>query len=72
MKRIFYISFVLVGMTVVSCSKEQIHPTADSTVDVPVWKSSKSGAEDGGSTSGGTGSITDPNNDKDENTRRKN
>ena len=72
MKRIMYISFILAGMTMVSCSKEQIRPTADSTGEVPVWKSSKSSTDDSNSTTGGTGTITDPNNDKDESTRRKN
>lgn len=72
MKRIIYISFILVGLTVVSCSKQQISPTVDSVGDVPTWKSSKSSSDDVTSPIGGGGSITDPNNDKDENPRRKN
>jgi hypothetical protein len=72
MKRIVYISFILAGMAVVSCSKEQIRPIADSTGEVPVWKSSKSSTDDSNSTTGGTGTITDPNNDRDENSRKKN
>jgi hypothetical protein len=72
MKRIIYISFILVGLAAVSCSKEQIHPTVDSAGDVPIWKSSKSSSDDVTSPTDGGGSITDPNNDKDENPRRKN
>jgi hypothetical protein len=72
MKRIIYISFILVGLTVVSCSKEQIQPVVNYNEDAPIWKSSNSSSNDTGSTSGDTGSITDPNNDKDENSRKKN
>lgn len=72
MKRIIYISFILVGFAVVSCSKEQIRPTVDSAVDVPAWKSYKSSSDDVTTPTDGGGSITDPNNDKDENPRRKN
>ncbi len=72
MKRIMYISFILAGMTVVSCSKKQIHPNAEIAEEVPVWKSSKSSTDDASSTTGGTGTITDPNNDRDENSRKRN
>jgi hypothetical protein len=72
MKRIAYISFILAGLAVMSCSKQAIHPIADSDQEVPVWKSSKNGVDDVINPGGGTGTITDPNNDKDESSRRKN
>jgi hypothetical protein len=72
MKRIIYISFILVGVTMVSCSKEQIKPVVESSDAVPVWKSAGTVTNDTGATGGGTGTITDPNNDKDENSRKRN
>lgn len=71
MKKVIYIALVTVGLLAVSCSKENIRPCAQNSGDAPVWRSSSTGVTtDGGSTGGG--SITDPNNDPDENSRKKN
>jgi len=71
MKRFIYIAIVAVGFLAVSCSKETIKPTAQNEQEVPVWKSASSGPSNGGNTTSG-GGITDPNNDKDESSRKKN
>lgn len=72
MKKFVYIVAVVMLMGVVSCSKETIHPVAQDTQEIPVWKSASPEGSTGSGETGGSGGITDPNNDKDENTRRKN
>ena len=72
MKRFVFIALVFAGMTVVSCTKVQIRPVIDDVQEEPVWRSSGSTTSTDDTTSPGGGSITDPNNDKDENTRRRN
>jgi hypothetical protein len=72
MKRFVYIALVFAGLSVVSCTKEQIRPTVDDVQEVPVWRGAGSTTTSDDTTSPGGGSITDPNNDKDENTRRRN
>ncbi len=72
MKRFVYIALVFAGMLVVSCAKEQIHPVVDDEQEVPVWRGAGSTTSTDDTTSPGGGSITDPNNDKDENSRRRN
>lgn len=72
MKRVIYITLIAAGMITVSCSKETIRPNSTVGADAPAWKSSMTQSNDGGQTSTTDGTITDPNNDKDENTRRKN
>lgn len=69
MKRFIYIAIVAVGFLAVSCSKETIKPTAQNEQEVPVWKAASDGTSDDGNTTGG---ITDPNNDKDESSKKKN
>lgn len=68
MKRFIYIAVVAVGFLAVSCSKETIKPTAQNDQDVPVWKSASDGNSDNDNSGGG---ITDPNNDKDESSKKK-
>lgn len=75
MKKFIYISIIAVGLLAVSsCSKENIQPIPQNeTSEIPVWKSASSnGSTLGGDASGDDGNITDPNNDKDENSKRKN
>jgi hypothetical protein len=71
MKRLVIIAFVFVGFAFVSCNKECIRPTAQITEDAPVWKSAEEPNTDDESNPAGSGSITDPNNDKDGTTRRR-
>lgn len=70
MKRVVYIAFVAVGMLAVSCSKENIQPNGEKS-GVPVWRSATDGSIDDDGVLG-DGTITDPNNDRDENSRRRN
>jgi hypothetical protein len=70
MKRVIYIAFVMVGLLVVSCSKENIRPVSTERQEAPIWRSSSSAPETGGVVAPGPGSITDPNND-DETGKRK-
>ena len=71
MKRIVIIAFLFGGLAAVSCSKETIRPTAETSQEIPTWRSAEEpDDETAGET--GVGAITDPNNDKDETTRRRN
>jgi hypothetical protein len=70
MKRILYIAAVFSGLVLVSCSKENIQPNPSSAQDMPVWRSSSSPSDNGGGIVD-DGTITDPNNDRDENGRKK-
>lgn len=70
MKRFIYIAVVAVGFLAVSCSKETIKPTVQNDQEVPVWKAASSDPSNDGDTNG-TGEITDPNNDKDESSKKK-
>lgn len=73
MKRVIYISLVFVGFLAVSCSKQNIQPNTNPPQEVPTWRTSSDDANENGDTSTtGEGEITDPNNDRDENGRRKN
>jgi len=73
MKRVIYISLVFVGLLGVSCSKQNIQPNPNPQQEAPTWRTSSSDENGGGDTSTtGDGGITDPNNDKDENGRRRN
>lgn len=71
MKKVIYIAFVAVGFFAVSCTKEKIQPCSQSAGDAPVWRASSTGDDSDGESTGG-GSITDPNNDPDESSRKKN
>ena len=71
MKRVVYIAFVAVGILAVSCSKENIQPNNGKSGAIPVWMSTTDGSIDDDGVSG-DGAITDPNNDRDENSRRRN
>lgn len=70
MKRILYIVAVFSGLVLVSCSKQNIQPNMNNEQEIPVWKSV---TDNSGDTDGTVddGTITDPNNDQDENGRRK-
>lgn len=73
MKRVVIIAFVFVGLAAVSCSKECIRPAVPLTEETPEWKSLEvpSSDTDNASNPAGAGGITDPNNDKDGTTRRR-
>lgn len=71
MKKLYVIAVVFAGLTLASCSKEQISPVAQDTNDVPVWEKALNDEDDEDNTkptSGDQGNeITDPNNDPDGN-----
>jgi len=69
MKKVLYILVAVVGVLATSCSKENIQPTAQTSDPVPQWKSYATPGED--EDSEGSGEITDPNSDRDDNSRRK-
>jgi hypothetical protein len=71
MKKVIYIAFVAVGFFAVSCTKERIQPCTQNSGDAPVWRSASTGDDTEGDGTG-NGSITDPNNDPDESSRKKN
>ena len=72
MKRVIYISLVTIGFFAVSCSKQAVQPASENSNQIPTWKTTSTDFSVVNSTSDGGGGITDPNNDKDENTRKKN
>jgi len=77
MKKVLYIAFVAVGFLAVSCSKENIVPNSncgDCDSEVPVWRcgSEDETTDEDTDVDEDDGSITDPNNDRDENSRKKN
>jgi len=74
MKRIVYIGFVIIGLTFVSCQKEDVRPNSDRSLDAPAWdcggeRSSEDGLRDGDDDGrpnvdpGGDG-IVDPNSEE--------
>lgn len=69
MKKIIYIAFVAVGLVAVSCSKETIRPISKTGEEVPVWKTAGASTDDTDTDDDGT--ITDPNNDRDEGSRKR-
>lgn len=74
MKKVIYIALVGAGLFTVSCSKQNIKPNSEETTVLPVWKSAASSATEESSDDDlitTEGAITDPNSDKDENTRKK-
>lgn len=72
MKRVIYIAFVAVGLLAVSCSKENIRPNRAGSSELPVWRSTSGDGSIGDGVITDDGAITDPNNDRDENSRRRN
>jgi hypothetical protein len=72
MKRLTFIAFVVLGVVMVSCSKENIRPNASTDQEVPQWRGASSVESTDDSTSEGEGGITDPNNDEDNNRRKRN
>ena len=66
MKRIIYIGFAILGLTVVSCQKQEIKPIVD-TENTPEWKSVTEGDKDLERDFEDPNLITDPNNDPDGN-----
>lgn len=74
MKKVIYIALVGAGLFAVSCSKQNIKPNSEETTALPVWKSAPSSTTEESSDDDvitTEGAITDPNSDKDENTRKK-
>ena len=71
MKKFIHISFVVFGLLVVSCTKETITPNvASSAIEKDLLlKSSDTYSDDDNI---GTTTITDPNSDRDENSRKRN
>ncbi len=71
MKRVIIISLVFAGFGMTSCSKQQISPVSQDTVDVPVWEKVLNEEDEEDNTKPSTGDdgneITDPNNDPDGN-----
>lgn len=63
MKKVIYLAFVVVGLSAVSCSKENVLPIATDNQAIPMWKSSSVPEAGNSSGSNEPGSITDPNND---------
>ena len=72
MKKFIYISFAVVGLLVVSCTKETIAPNVVSSPNEKglLLKSSDTFSDDDENL--GTSPITDPNSDRDENSRKRN
>lgn len=74
MKKVIYIALVGAGLFTVSCSKQNIKPNSEETTALPGWKSAASSTTEESSDDDvitTEGAITDPNSDKDENTRKK-
>lgn len=71
MKRVIYIGLVSIGFFAVSCSKQIVKPASENLNQIPTWKTTSTNFSEANSSTNGDGEITDPNNDKDENTRRK-
>ena len=63
MKRVIYIGLVSIGFFV--------KPASENLNQIPTWKTTSTNFSEANSSTNGEGEITDPNNDKDENTRRK-
>ncbi|MES2798823.1 MAG: hypothetical protein V4638_02300 [Bacteroidota bacterium] len=74
MKKLVYISFVILAVALSSCTKETIVPMSENAA-VPQWKSAKTDTTpsfDPTTTTDDEGSgITDPNNDEDGNKKRR-
>ena len=71
MKKILYISLLLIGALAVSCEKQEFVPTNDAQ-ELPKWDGEKlrSSEEDGGLDDGGTG-IVDPDSPEDSGKKKK-
>ena len=70
MKRILFMAVMFSGLFLVSCGKQNFQPNVNNEQEVPVWRSVSDNSGEPDDTVD-DGSITDPNNDKDENGRRK-
>jgi len=72
MKKILYISLLLIGVLAVSCEKQEFVPTSDSQ-ELPKWDEEKSRSVDGdegGLDDGGSG-IVDPDSPEDSGKKKK-
>jgi len=80
MNKLLYISVIIIGLVLVSCSKQEIVPNPTNTKEIPTWSNERSSfsdddddsnvgdpTSDDGSDDGG---ITDPNNDPDGNSTK--
>jgi len=72
MNKFIYISFVVVGLLVVSCTKETITPNVVSSPAERGLLLKSSDTVSGDDENIGTTTITDPNSDRDENSRKRN
>ena len=83
MNRILYISIAIIGLVLVSCSKQEIAPNSTNTLEVPTWSDERSTESEGDDThvddptiddandnGNDDGAITDPNNDPDGNSSK--
>ena len=85
MNKIIYISTIIIGLALVSCSKQDISPVNNEPVVAPTWdfekgaifsvsddpSDSEGDLDVEGSEDGTPGGITDPNNDPDGKTKGK-
>ena len=77
MNKLICISTVIIGLTLASCSKQDITPVNNDPAEIPAWEVQKSTIIDSGivddldSEEGSPGDITDPNNDPDGKTKGK-
>lgn len=74
MKKILYISFLLISTLLVSCSKQDVSPIVNESIDTPTWDTSEKssgsegvddGIDDGVPVDGDGNEIVDPRFDPD-------
>ena len=83
MNKLLYISVIIIGLVLVSCSKQEIVPNPTNTKEIPTWSNERSSfsddddsnvgdptIDDGSDDGSDDGGITDPNNDPDGNSTK--
>ncbi len=79
MNKLLYISVIIIGLVLVSCSKQEIVPNPTNTKEIPTWSNERSSFSDDDDSNVGDltiddgsddGGITDPNNDPDGNSTK--
>jgi len=79
MNKLLYISVIIIGLVLVSCSKQEIVPNPTNTKEIPTWSNERSFSDDDDDSNVGDptsddgsddGGITDPNNDPDGNSTK--